>query len=91
MILTLPIIFPTIMNLGFNPVWFGINVTILLEIGVLTPPIGMNVFAMSGILKEVPINTIFRGVFPFWMMMLLVLIILTFIPQISLVLVNVIH
>jgi tripartite ATP-independent transporter DctM subunit len=91
MILTLPIIFPTITNLGFNPVWFGINVTILLEIGVLTPPIGMNVFAMSGILKEVPINTIFRGVFPFWMVMLLVLIILTFIPQISLVLVNLIH
>jgi len=88
MILTLPILFPTVMNLGFDPIWFGINVTILLEIGVLTPPIGMNVFAMSGILKEVPINTIFRGVFPFWIVMLLVLAILTIFPQISLFLVN---
>ncbi|MBU2646300.1 TRAP transporter large permease subunit [bacterium] len=88
MILTLPIIFPTIIHLGFDPIWFGINVTILLEIGVLTPPIGMNVFAMSGIIKDVPINTIFRGVFPFWMMMLSVLAILTLFPQISLFLIS---
>ncbi|MFH2129812.1 MAG: TRAP transporter large permease subunit [bacterium] len=88
MILTLPIIFPTIINLGFDPIWFGINVTILLEIGVLTPPIGMNVFAMSGIIKDVPINTIFRGVFPFWMVMLFVLAILTLFPQISLFLIS---
>lgn len=88
MILTLPILFPTIIHLGFDPIWFGINVTILLEIGVLTPPIGMNVFAMSGILKEVPINTIFRGVFPFWMVMISVLAILTLFPQISLFLIS---
>ena len=91
MILTLPILFPTITHLGFDPIWFGINVTILLEIGVLTPPIGINVFAMSGILKEVPINTIFRGVFPFWIMMLLVLTVLTIFPQISLFLIDVMH
>ncbi|MGB3222849.1 MAG: TRAP transporter large permease subunit [Desulforhopalus sp.] len=91
MILTLPIIFPTIINLGFDPIWFGINVTILLEIGVLTPPIGINVFAMAGIIKEVPINTIFRGVFPFWIVMFLVLAVLTVFPQISLFLVHVLH
>ena len=91
MILTLPILFPTIINLGFDPIWFGIIVTILLEVGVLTPPIGMNVFAMSGIIKEVPIYTIFRGVFPFWLVMISVLLILTLVPQISLVLVNLVH
>jgi len=91
MILTLPILYPTIINLGFDPIWFGIIVTILLEVGVLTPPIGMNVFAMSGIIKEVPIYTIFRGVFPFWLVMISVLLILTLVPQISLVLVNAVH
>lgn len=91
MILTLPIIFPTIVGLGFDPIWFGVLVTITLEIGVLTPPIGMNVFAMSGIVKDVPIYTMFRGVLPFWVVMLFVLLILILFPQISLVLVNLMH
>jgi tripartite ATP-independent transporter DctM subunit len=91
MILTLPILFPTVVAAGFDPIWFGVVVTILLEVGVLTPPIGMNVFAMSGILKEVPIDTIFRGVTPFWIVMLCVLIVLTIFPQICLVFVSAVH
>ena len=82
MILTLPILFPTIVGLGFDPIWFVVLVTITLEIGVLTPPIGMNVFAMSGIVKDVPIYTMFRGVLPFWVVMLFVLLILILFPQI---------
>jgi len=91
MILTLPILYPTVTNLGFDPIWFGVVVTITLEIGVLTPPIGMNVFAMSGIVKEVPIYRIFKGVTPFWLVMILVLLILTVFPQISLILVQLMH
>jgi tripartite ATP-independent transporter DctM subunit len=91
MILTLPILYPTVINLGFDPIWFGVVVTITLEIGVLTPPIGMNVFAMSGIVKEVPIYRIFKGVTPFWVVMILVLLILTVFPQISLILVQLMH
>jgi len=91
MILTLPILLPTVISLGFDPIWFGVLVTITLEIGVLTPPIGMNVFAMSGIVKDVPIYTMFRGVLPFWVVMLFVLLVLTIFPQISLVLVNLMH
>lgn len=91
MILTLPILFPTVVGLGFDPIWFGVIVTITLEIGVLTPPIGMNVFAMSGIVKDVPIYTMFKGVFPFWIVMLFVLLILILFPQISLFLGDLMH
>jgi len=91
MVLTLPILFPTVVGLGFDPIWFGILVTITLEVGVLTPPIGINVFAMSGIVQDVPIYTIFRGVLPFWIVMLFVLLILTLFPQISLFLANLMY
>lgn len=88
MIITLPILFPTVIELGFNPIWFGVLLTITLEIGLLTPPIGMNVFAMSGIITDVPMYTIFRSVLPFWLVMLFVLFILILFPQISLFLPN---
>ena len=66
-LLTVPIFFPLIVQLGFNPIWFGILVVRATEIGLLTPPVGLNVFVIKGVAPDVPIGTIFRGIFPFLM------------------------
>ena len=64
-LLTVPIFYPAIVHLGFNPIWFGILVVRTTEIGLITPPVGLNVFIIKGVAKDVPIGTIFRGIFPF--------------------------
>ena len=65
MILTLPIIFPIVMALGFDPIWFGVMIVIVLEVGLITPPIGLNVFVLKGSAPGIPVETIFRGIWPF--------------------------
>jgi len=87
LILTLPIIYPTVVALGFDPIWFGVLLVIMVEIGQLTPPIGMNVFMLSGICN-VPMYSIFRGVIPFWITQLGIVGILIAFPQIALWLPN---
>ncbi|MFC2047280.1 TRAP transporter large permease subunit [Chloroflexota bacterium] len=87
LILTLPILYPVVMGLGFDSIWFGVLVVIMAEIGVLTPPIGMGVFALSGV-TSTPIYTVFRGVIPFWIVMLCVVTLILFFPQIALFLPN---
>ncbi|MEE9502270.1 MAG: TRAP transporter large permease subunit [Candidatus Aminicenantaceae bacterium] len=84
MIITLPIFYPTILNLGFDPIWFGVIMVIIINMGMITPPIGMNVFVIKGVAKDVPLETIFRGIVPFILAMILCLIILTIFPQIAL-------
>jgi C4-dicarboxylate transporter DctM subunit len=63
-ILTVPIIFPVVLALGFNPIWFGVIMVRVMEMGLVTPPFGMNVFILSAV-TDVPIGTVFRGVIPF--------------------------
>jgi len=63
--LTIPIFFPLAKSLGFHPVWFGIIVTRAMEIAMITPPVGMNVYVISGVAKDVPMTDIFRGIMPF--------------------------
>ena len=87
LILTLPVVFPTVVALGFDPIWFGVLVVMMAEIGVITPPIGITVFALAGI-SDVPMYTIFRGVVPFWVAMLGVVAIVVAFPQIALFLPN---
>ena len=87
-ILTLPVIFPTVMVLGYDPIWFGVIMVLIVQIGVITPPIGMNVFAISGVAKGVPLSTIFRGIMPFWIAMIIAIAILIAFPQIALFLPN---
>ncbi len=82
LILTLPFTFPLIMSLGFDPVWFGIIVTKTAEIGLVTPPVGMNVFVAAGAAGEKTV-TAFRGVFWFVVTDLLVLLMLVFFPFLS--------
>ncbi len=64
-LLTIPIFYPIIKALGFDPIWFGIIVVRTMEIGMITPPVGMNVFIIKGIAQDVERYTIFRGIIPF--------------------------
>jgi len=64
-ILTIPIFFPVVTGLGYDPIWFGVIVVTMAEMGQITPPVGINVFALSGVAKDVPLGTIFKGIFPF--------------------------
>jgi C4-dicarboxylate transporter, DctM subunit len=82
-ILTIPVIFPVALAMGWNPLWFGVIITILVEMGVVTPPVGMDAFVLSGITK-IPLGTIFAGVFPFLIPMVLVIILLAFFPDLAL-------
>jgi tripartite ATP-independent transporter DctM subunit len=83
-LLTIPIVFPIIQALGFDPIWFGIIVVMVVELGLITPPIGMNVFVIKGIARDVPLETIFRGVMPFVAAQVLLIAILILFPQIAL-------
>ncbi|WP_158284882.1 TRAP transporter large permease subunit [Hoeflea marina] len=84
LVLTVPIFYPIAMNAGFDPVWFGVLVVIMVELGVVTPPIGVNVFAIAAIARDVPMYDIFRGVLPFWVAYLLLVALIVIFPQICL-------
>ncbi|HJX12970.1 MAG TPA: TRAP transporter large permease [Dehalococcoidales bacterium] len=81
--LTLPIIYPTITALGFDPIWFGVLMVLVMEMGLVTPPVGLNVFVLAGV-TDVPLSTIFRGVLPFVAAMIICVIIITLFPEIAL-------
>lgn len=84
MILAVPLVFPIVMELGFDAIWFGIIITLVMEMSLITPPVGVNVFILSGVAKDVPMYTIFKGIFPFWIAMLICIILLILFPQIAL-------
>jgi tripartite ATP-independent transporter DctM subunit len=83
-LLTLPVFFPLVTGLGYDPIWFGVIVVLVVEMALVTPPVGMNVYVISGIAKDVPMEHIFRGIFPFVVVELAFLIILVAFPQIAL-------
>ncbi|MDP6176164.1 MAG: TRAP transporter large permease subunit, partial [Rhodospirillales bacterium] len=84
MVITLPFVFPLIIGLGFDPIWFGVINVMVIEIGMITPPIGINVFVLHGIARDIPLKTIFRGIVPFLAADLVRLTILTFFPILAL-------
>ncbi len=87
MLLTIPIFVPIVSALGFNLVWFGVLIVIQTEMALITPPIGMNVFVLAGMVKQdIPIYTIFRGIFPFVIAMIATLVIVIAFPRLSLLL-----
>jgi len=88
LVLTLPVVFPVMLELGYSPIWFGVIVVIVLEMGLISPPVGVNVFVVKGVAQNVPLNTIFKGIWPFWLAMLVCLAILVVFPQIALFLPN---
>ena len=81
MVITLPFVFPLIIALGFDPVWWGVINVIVMEIGMLTPPIGLNVFVVHGLVPDVPMRRIFGGVLPFVISDFARLILLTLFPM----------
>ena len=83
-LLTIPIFFPIVKSLGFDPIWFGVIIVVVVEIGMITPPIGLNVFVLKSTLKDVPVTTIFRGVSYFIAADVVRLALLAFVPQITL-------
>jgi TRAP-type C4-dicarboxylate transport system permease large subunit len=82
-LLTIPVFYPVILHLGFDPIWFGIIVTHIGEIALITPPIGVNVYVISGVAPDVPMEQIFRGIIPFLISDVIVTVFLVFFPQIS--------
>lgn len=82
-LLTLPAIYPTVTGLGFDPVWFGVVVVVLMEAGQITPPVGINVFALSSVATDVPMASIFRRIVPFFACMIALVILLTIFPNIA--------
>lgn len=83
MVLTLPFVYPVITTLGFDGVWFGVVLVILVETALLTPPVGLNVFVIHGLVPHRPVGEIIQGSMPFFFMMLVSLAILTVFPGIA--------
>jgi TRAP-type C4-dicarboxylate transport system permease large subunit len=81
-------VFPIITALGYDPIWFGVVMVIVLEMGLIDPPVGVNVFVVKGIAPDVPMNDIFIGIIPFWFAMMATIAILVAAPEIALVLPN---
>lgn len=83
-IITVPIFYPLILALGFNPLWFGVVTVAMVEVGVMTPPVGINVYVIKGVAPNIPLYTIFRGVTPFVLAILFCIVILTVFPSLAL-------
>lgn len=90
LVLTLPVFFPIIIALGYDPIWFGILAMVVLEMGLLSPPVGMNAIIVHSIVPHVPQATIYRGILPFWVAMLVGIVLICTLPAIATLLPNLI-
>ena len=90
-LVTVPIIFPVIVSLGFDPIWFGVIIVMTVTLGLITPPVGMNVFVINSIARDVPLTRIFRGVAPFIAVDIVRLVVLCTFPWLSLAIPNTMH
>lgn len=88
LLLTVPIFFPIVTGLGYDPIWFGVIVVVVTEISLITPPVGLNVFVLRAVVRDVPAATIFKGVTPFWMVDIVRLLLLLSLPALVLFLPN---
>ncbi|CTQ63279.1 MAG: TRAP transporter large permease [Roseibium album] len=88
LLLTVPIFFPIVTGLGYDPIWFGVIVVVVTEISLITPPVGLNVFVLRAVVRDVPTATIFKGVTPFWMVDIVRLLLLLSLPALVLFLPN---
>jgi len=82
-VVTIPIFYPIVQTLGFDPIWFGVIIVLTGEMGVITPPVGVNVFVIKGIAPEIPLESIFWGILPFLVALIILTVIILFIPQIA--------
>ena len=93
--LTVPIFLPVVSSLGYDPIWFGVIIVMVTEMGVITPPVGINVYVVYGVAESViggvPLESIFKGILPFLLAVIVGLIILILFPQIILLLPNLMY
>lgn len=82
--LTVPIFFPVVTAMGFDPVWFGVIIVLVTQMGVITPPVGLNVYVVQSVATEVPLETIFKGAMPLLFAIILITVVLIFVPQLAL-------
>ncbi len=82
-VLTMPVLYPIVLKFGFNPIWYGVVLVILIELGLITPPVGFNLYVIHGISGGRPMGEVIRGSVPYMLMMILMIIILYFFPQIA--------
>jgi tripartite ATP-independent transporter DctM subunit len=83
LLLTLPIFYPVSQQLGFDPIWFGVLIVIFMEMAVITPPVGINVYVIKGVAGDVPLGTIFKGIVPFLIAEIVMVLLLLFLPQMA--------
>jgi TRAP-type C4-dicarboxylate transport system permease large subunit len=88
LVLTLPIVIPIVKELGYDLIWFGVLMVIVLEMGLISPPVGINVFVVKGLVPDVPMGRIFVGILPFWVAMVVCLGLLILFPEIALFIPN---
>jgi TRAP-type C4-dicarboxylate transport system permease large subunit len=81
MLLTLPIFFPIVTGMGYDPIWFCIVIVLASQAGVITPPVGVNVFVVHGLARDIPVGTIFRGSAPFLLAIIVMIGIVFVFPQ----------
>jgi tripartite ATP-independent transporter DctM subunit len=82
--LTIPIFYPVVTGLGFDAIWFGVIIVVVTQMGVISPPVGVNVYVVSGIARDVPLQTVFKGSLPFLLALVISAAILVAFPAISL-------
>lgn len=84
MVITLPFVLPLILELGYSPIWWGVILVMAIEVGMITPPIGMNVFVLFGVAKTIPLKTIFRGILPFFYADIVRILLIILVPSLAL-------
>ncbi len=90
-LLTIPIFFPVVQTLGYDPIWFGVIIVVVTQMGVISPPVGVCVYVVSGIERDVPLQTVFKGALPFLFALIIASILLVAFPQLSLFLPELVH
>lgn len=91
-LLTIPIFYPVVVNiLGYDPIWFGVISVLVVAMGVITPPVGMNVFIIKGVAKDIPLETIFKGIWPFVIALTVCILLIIIFPQIATFLPSLMH
>ena len=88
LVLTLPIVIPIVKALGYDLIWFGVIMVILLEMGLISPPVGMNVFVVKGLVPDTSMGAIFRSITPFWVAMIICVALIVAFPDIALMIPN---
>jgi C4-dicarboxylate transporter, DctM subunit len=83
-LLTIPIFYPVVIDMGYDPIWFGVIIVLVTQMGVITPPVGVNVYVVSGVVQDVPLEDIFKGALPFLFALILLSLLLIPFPQIAL-------